>query len=108
MKNKILITLFTIGLIAPAISKAEPLVYTESTRAELQNAYKHKDVAGVFYEYAQVEIERFCRNAGAHSSPTQWSICVDAVESMVLGQKMERLAEIQDIHDYALLSGSRY
>lgn len=102
------ITLFGALIINATTVEASPLVYTESTRTELQKAYDNRDMELVALEYADIEIERFCRNSNAHTSNEQWEVCVSAIEGLVLRKKMIRLAEISEMQDYSVASQGRY
>jgi hypothetical protein len=87
------------GLTANATSKADPLIFTDSTHNELKVAYANKDLPAVALKYAVIESDKFCSQFKAHTN-NEWSICKTAVEGQILAQKMIHLADVASEQDY--------
>jgi len=101
MKNTILMITLLAGLTVNATSKADPLIFTNSTHAELKKAYANKDLPAVALKYAVIEADKFCTQEKAHTI-NEWSICKSAVESQILARTMSHFADIEAERQYDL------
>lgn len=116
IKNVLTIAVLSAGtLMTMTEVDADPLIFTESTRNELQVAYQNRDMPLVAWEYANTKMERFCKGSNAHKSAIEWKTCMTAIAPLALGEKMihlgkmAELAHIQQMQkQYEMVSSTRY